>query len=602
MRSDTTMVMHISADRSARRARLDPARLPRRHPVVHDARTARPRRATARHVQLGVRDRLGQRRRHGVGAAACTINTVEQNTGVSINHFVVVDFAGFQQMVDALGGVPMCIPNDMRVPARPASTSRPAPRRSTARRRSPSPGPARARASATARTPTASAASRSCSPRPCARCCRENLLTDPPKLLVVPQRGDRVAHRGQRLASIGDMTGLAFSLRSISSGNITFMTIPFAAAQVRPEPGRVDVRRPTPCGRTWPPTSRRSARRPPAPATTTPRAARRPRPAARWSRPPRARRADPGRDQEGRQGGVHAPTTRRTSAGMAVRRAGPRAPPAELRARRAGASRAPGRRASRSSVGRPSRPTAPARPARRRPRRAPAGGADASTRDRASGRPPTIAPAGQGARPRGASAPVEVPGRAGRPADARRPRRPAAPAVDVLAARRPAAPRQPIRPTAPRPSARRAEPGRRPPRTGRAAAAARRRRKRRRRRRRAPWCRRSARLADRPRRLGERQGPAHRRRSAAPRTPPAPPTCSTGSDSRGATAASARTAPRAPGPTRSCCCTSRRAGRTALISLPRDTYVEIPGQRRGTSSTPPSRGVGRRCSCRRSRG
>ncbi|MHB0929059.1 MAG: LCP family protein [Candidatus Nanopelagicales bacterium] len=40
---------------------------------------------------------------------ACTIKTVEQLTGVFIDHYVVVDFRGFQKMVDAVGGVQVCL-------------------------------------------------------------------------------------------------------------------------------------------------------------------------------------------------------------------------------------------------------------------------------------------------------------------------------------------------------------------------------------------------------------------------------------------------------------------------------------------------------------
>jgi LCP family protein required for cell wall assembly len=39
---------------------------------------------------------------------ACTIKTVEKNTGIRIDHFVVVNFAGFRGMVNAVGGVPVC--------------------------------------------------------------------------------------------------------------------------------------------------------------------------------------------------------------------------------------------------------------------------------------------------------------------------------------------------------------------------------------------------------------------------------------------------------------------------------------------------------------
>jgi LCP family protein required for cell wall assembly len=39
---------------------------------------------------------------------ACTIKTVERNTGIRIDHFVVVNFTGFRDMVNAVGGVPEC--------------------------------------------------------------------------------------------------------------------------------------------------------------------------------------------------------------------------------------------------------------------------------------------------------------------------------------------------------------------------------------------------------------------------------------------------------------------------------------------------------------
>ncbi len=47
---------------------------------------------------------------YAVGGPACTIKTVEKLTQIRINHFVVVDFNGFRAMVDALGGVPVCVP------------------------------------------------------------------------------------------------------------------------------------------------------------------------------------------------------------------------------------------------------------------------------------------------------------------------------------------------------------------------------------------------------------------------------------------------------------------------------------------------------------
>ncbi|MFE2034783.1 LCP family protein [Streptomyces scopuliridis] len=43
-------------------------------------------------------------------AAACAIKTVEQNTHVRVDHFMIVDFQGFTGMVNALGGVEVCPP------------------------------------------------------------------------------------------------------------------------------------------------------------------------------------------------------------------------------------------------------------------------------------------------------------------------------------------------------------------------------------------------------------------------------------------------------------------------------------------------------------
>ncbi len=47
------------------------------------------------------------------GGPKCTVLTVQKLTGVSINHYVQVDFTGFKTMVDALGGVSVCSQQDV---------------------------------------------------------------------------------------------------------------------------------------------------------------------------------------------------------------------------------------------------------------------------------------------------------------------------------------------------------------------------------------------------------------------------------------------------------------------------------------------------------
>ena len=47
------------------------------------------------------------------GNPACTLNTVERLTGLRIDHTIVVDFQGFATITDAVGGVRVCVPNDV---------------------------------------------------------------------------------------------------------------------------------------------------------------------------------------------------------------------------------------------------------------------------------------------------------------------------------------------------------------------------------------------------------------------------------------------------------------------------------------------------------
>jgi LCP family protein required for cell wall assembly len=44
------------------------------------------------------------------GGPACTWKTVAQQTGIHIDHFIQLDFTGFQKIIDDLGGVRICLP------------------------------------------------------------------------------------------------------------------------------------------------------------------------------------------------------------------------------------------------------------------------------------------------------------------------------------------------------------------------------------------------------------------------------------------------------------------------------------------------------------
>jgi len=103
--SDTNILMHISGDRksvtmvSIPRDSMVPA------PVGCDAAAPVDQWQTTQWNQ-----------NFNTGGPGCLIRTIEGNTDVFVNHFAVVDFGGFKDMVDALGGVPACTPVDIDDP------------------------------------------------------------------------------------------------------------------------------------------------------------------------------------------------------------------------------------------------------------------------------------------------------------------------------------------------------------------------------------------------------------------------------------------------------------------------------------------------------
>ncbi|SCK58760.1 LCP family protein [Streptomyces sp. WMMB 322] len=51
---------------------------------------------------------------YSVGGPELLIATIEHNTGLRIDHYAEIGFAGFVNIVDAVGGVPMCIERDIK--------------------------------------------------------------------------------------------------------------------------------------------------------------------------------------------------------------------------------------------------------------------------------------------------------------------------------------------------------------------------------------------------------------------------------------------------------------------------------------------------------
>jgi LCP family protein required for cell wall assembly len=98
--SDTTILLHVNAARDLAYG----VSLPR------DAMVQRPtcERKDGHGTEPGGLSMFNEA--YAVGGATCTVKTVEQLTHVHIDHFVVIDFDGFKKMVDALGGVEVCVP------------------------------------------------------------------------------------------------------------------------------------------------------------------------------------------------------------------------------------------------------------------------------------------------------------------------------------------------------------------------------------------------------------------------------------------------------------------------------------------------------------
>lgn len=103
-RSDTALVVHISADRSKAVA----VSIPR------DTLVDRPACTNAAGGETGAASRVMFNSVYTTGGSACVVKTVEKMSGVRIDHLMEVDFAGFKDLVDELGGVTVDVKEPIR--------------------------------------------------------------------------------------------------------------------------------------------------------------------------------------------------------------------------------------------------------------------------------------------------------------------------------------------------------------------------------------------------------------------------------------------------------------------------------------------------------
>jgi LCP family protein required for cell wall assembly len=98
--SDTTILVHLSADRSRAYAVSIPRDSIVDRPACNDGETP-------------AETRVMWNEAFALGDEFCTADQFEQMTDILLDHYVVVDFNGFGKMVDAVDGVPVCVSEDI---------------------------------------------------------------------------------------------------------------------------------------------------------------------------------------------------------------------------------------------------------------------------------------------------------------------------------------------------------------------------------------------------------------------------------------------------------------------------------------------------------
>ena len=99
-RSDTTLIVHLSGDRKSAVVVS----------VPRDSMTHAPSDCKNPNSPVATGPMRMWNANFSLGGPACLIRTVEGNTGIRIDHFMVLNFLGFQSMVEALGSVEVCVP------------------------------------------------------------------------------------------------------------------------------------------------------------------------------------------------------------------------------------------------------------------------------------------------------------------------------------------------------------------------------------------------------------------------------------------------------------------------------------------------------------
>jgi LCP family protein required for cell wall assembly len=101
--SDVTILLHVAADRRSAYG----ISIPR------DSLVDRPACTKAGGGQSPAASHVMWNDAFALGGAACTAQQLEQLSGIYVDHYLTVNFAGFKKMVDAVDGVDVCIPEEV---------------------------------------------------------------------------------------------------------------------------------------------------------------------------------------------------------------------------------------------------------------------------------------------------------------------------------------------------------------------------------------------------------------------------------------------------------------------------------------------------------
>ena len=235
MRSDTTMLVHISGDRR----RIEVVSIPRdslveipscKLPDGTESGTSYGMFNSAFTIGGGAEEDLTY-------AAACTISTVQALTGVTITNHMVVKMDGVVEVVDALGGVRMCLPEPLIQDPAYGRFELPAGEQTLDGRQAI--GYLRARHGTGLGLDQGSDLTRITRQQAFVdalvrQVLDQNLVTDSPRLYRTIQAVLRAISADPGLADPAALAGLAFSIRDIDPAAIVFTELPVVAAPSDP--------------------------------------------------------------------------------------------------------------------------------------------------------------------------------------------------------------------------------------------------------------------------------------------------------------------------------------------------------------------------------